>query len=123
MTTLDRVMSRSIVTVAPTTSVAEAATVMSTRHVGSVLVLEGGRLVGIFTERDIVRALATDFDAASEPVRSWMTPGARTLAPSASADEALDLMLEHGFRHVPVLDGERVVGVVSMRDLTARARG
>jgi CBS domain-containing protein len=116
-------MSRSVVTASPGTTVAEAATLMSTNRVGSVLVCEAERLLGIFTERDIVRALATDFDAAGEQVTSWMSVDPIVLGPAASATEALELMLERGFRHVPVVDGERVVGVVSIRDLTAGGAG
>jgi CBS domain-containing protein len=94
---------------------------MSTHHVGSALVCDGDRLLGIFTERDVVHALATDFDASGEPVSSWMTEDPVTLGPSSSAAEALDRMLEEGFRHLPVVEGERVVGIVSLRDLTPRA--
>lgn len=118
MTTLGEVMSRGLVTVPSDATVAEAATLMSTHHVGSALVCDGDRLRGIFTERDIVRALATDFDAARERVAEWMTTDPSTLGPSASVEEARDLMLEEGFRHVPVLDDGRVVGVVSLRDLS-----
>lgn len=114
-------MSRSLLTVPPTATVAEAATLMSTNHAGSALVCEGDRLLGIFTERDIVKALATDFDAAGGAVTGFMTTDPTTLGPDASVAEALDLMLEQGFRHVPVVDGERVVGIVSLRDLTARS--
>jgi CBS domain-containing protein len=121
MPTLDEVMSRSLVTVPPTATVAEVATLMSTNHVGSALVCEGERLLGIFTERDIVKALATDFDAAGGHVTGWMTADPTTLGPGAPVAEALDLMLEQGFRHVPVVDGERVIGIVSLRDLTARS--
>jgi CBS domain-containing protein len=120
MPSLEQVMSRSLVMVSPTATVAEAATLMSTNHVGSALVCDGDRLLGIFTERDVVRALATDFDAAAARVTSWMTPDPTTLVPAASAAEALELMLEGGFRHLPVVDGERVVGVVSLRDLAPR---
>jgi CBS domain-containing protein len=121
MPTLDEVMSRSLLTVPPTATVAEAATLMSTNHVGSALVCEDERLLGIFTERDIVKALASDFDAAGGQVTGWMTADPTTLGPGASVAEALDLMLEQGFRHVPVVDGERVIGIVSLRDLTARS--
>jgi CBS domain-containing protein len=118
--TIADVMSRDLVTVPPTATVAEAATVMSERHVGSALVLDGGALVGIFTERDILRALGSDFDAAKHQVSEWMARSPRTIAPGADVREALDLMLEEGFRHLPVVDEEAVVGVVSIRDLTAR---
>lgn len=113
-------MSTKLVTVDPGATVAEAATVMGTNHVGAALVMEGDLLVGIFTERDILRALASDFDAAGHLVSHWMTPDPFALTPDAATNEALDLMLDHGFRHVPILDAGHVVGVVSLRDVTPR---
>jgi CBS domain-containing protein len=112
-------MSAALVIVDPDTTVAEAATIMSTNHVGSALVMEDDSLVGIFTERDVMRAVASDFDAAHHPVGGFMTPDPATADPAAGAKEALDKMLEGGFRHLPVVYGDRVVGVISMRDLTA----
>lgn len=118
VTTVAEVMSRELVTIAPGTTVAEAATVMGGHGVGSALVMDGDDLVGIFTERDIVRALGADFDAPRHPVDGWMTRAPVTVAPTATVRLALDRMLEGGFRHLPVLDGGRLVGVVSMRDLS-----
>ena len=111
------VMSTELVAVSPDASIAEAATVMGTGRVGAALVMDGDRLVGIFTERDILRALASDFDAAGHLVSHWMTEGPATLHPGADTSEALGLMLERGFRHVPVMNGDLVVGIVSMRDV------
>lgn len=108
-------------TVAPGATVAEAATVMGGHHVGSAIVLEDGRLAGIFTERDILRALASDFDAAGHTVEQWMTRDPFTIGPSTSVAEARDAMLDRGFRHLPVVDEDGVLGIVSLRDLTARA--
>ena len=120
MTTVRDVMSGTLVSVEPTATVAEAATVMGGRHVGSTLVMEGGSLAGIFTERDIVRALAAEHDAAGHAVGSWMTADPITLGPEASAAEARDRMLEEGFRHIPVVEAERLVGIVSLRDVSGR---
>ena len=113
------VMSKDVFIVEPSTTVAEAATVMGEKHVGSAVVCEGERLVGIFTERDIVKALGQHFDAAGHAVSNWMTARPTTIAPDATTDDALDTMLRGGFRHLPVLEDERVVGVVSIRDLAA----
>ena len=110
-------MSTELVAVSPRATIAEAATVMGTGHVGAALVMDDDTLVGIFTERDILRALASDFDAAGHLVSHWMTEHPTTLHPGAEASEALGLMLSGGFRHVPVVDGELVVGIVSMRDV------
>ena len=118
MTTVGDVMNTSLVTAEPSSTVAEAATIMGERHVGSTLVMEGGRLVGIFTERDIVRALSQDFDAPGHPISHWMTRDPRTIAKDVSVEEALEIMFAGGFRHLPVAEGETVLGMVSMRDLS-----
>jgi len=111
-------MSTDLIIVTPTATVAEAATVMGERHVGSTLVIEGEHLVGIFTERDIVRALSQDFDAPSQPLSHWMTRDPQTITPDTSLEEALDLMLKGGFRHLPVMEGARPLGLISMRDIS-----
>jgi CBS domain-containing protein len=118
MITIGEVMTAQLIVVEPSTTVAEAATVMGERHVGSALVMEEGRLVGIFTERDIVRALSQHFDAPGHAVGHWMTPDPTTVTAGDSVQVALDLMLTKGFRHLPVVDGESVVGIVSIRDLS-----
>ncbi len=120
MVAIRAVMSTSLVSVSPAASVAEAATVMATNKVGAALVMDGERLAGIFTERDILRALGEHFDAAGHRVEQWMTPSPTSLPPDATTGEALDLMLDRGFRHVPVVDGDHVIGIVSMRDVTPR---
>lgn len=118
MPTIRDVMTSELVTVEPGTTVAEAATIMGAHHVGSALVFGDGGMAGIFTERDILRALASDFDAARHAVEQWMTPHPTTIAADAGLREARDMMLERGFRHLPVLDGDDVVGIVSLRDLS-----
>ncbi len=122
MPTLREIMRTELVTVAPTSTVAEAATVMGEHGVGSALVVDGERPVGIFTERDALRALASDFDAPRHPVSQWMSRELVTLPVDADARAARDLMLERGFRHLPVVEGDRVVGIVSLRDLSRALR-
>jgi CBS domain-containing protein len=120
MTTVRDVMTREPVVVEPTTNLVEAARAMSTAHVGSVLVMHEGSVAGIFTERDIMRALSDSPSADAgrvSHVERWMTPDPTTIGPEATAGEALDVMLAGGFRHLPVMEGGAVVGVVSMRDL------
>jgi len=117
MATVRDVMSSELISVEPQTTVAEAATIMGGKHVGSALVMDGDRLAGIFTERDIVRALGEHFDAAGHPVSHWMTAQPATIDPEASTDEALDRMLRGGFRHLPVVEGGQVVGMLSIRDV------
>jgi CBS domain-containing protein len=100
------------------TPVAEACRCMSDRRVGSVAVVdETGRLVGIFTGRDAVaRVLAHGRDAATTPLAAVMTGNPRTLAPEQTAIDALRLMWDGGFRHLPLVRHGKVVGVVSRGD-------
>ncbi len=123
MTTVREIMSTHLVTVEPTLTLMEAAVVMATSEVGSTLVLHEERIVGIFTERDILRALAhhrVADEARVAGVERWMTPDPVTIDPDATLGEALDLMLSGGFRHLPVVDDDLLVGVISMRDLAQR---
>jgi CBS domain-containing protein len=119
MATVRDIMSRDLVTVEPGATVAEAATLMGGHGVGSALVLDGGAAAGIFTERDILRALASDFDAAHHPVADWMTHDPVTVEAGTDVAVARDLMLERGFRHLPVTDDGVLVGIVSLRDLSS----
>ena len=80
--------------------------------------IEDGRATGIFTERDVLRALGSDFDAAHHPVADWMTHDPTTIAAEADVRTARDLMLEGGFRHLPVMEGDDLVGIVSIRDIS-----
>jgi CBS domain-containing protein len=114
---VSEIMSTSLCVVEPESTVGEAATLMGGRSVGSVLVCEGDRLVGILTERDIVRALSSTHDAPQRPVVEWMTKDPQTIGPDTPVKEALRSMVDAGFRHLPVVDGERVVGMVSIRDV------
>jgi CBS domain-containing protein len=118
MASVGEIMTKELVTVESGATVAEAATVMGERKVGSALVIDEGVLVGIFTERDIVRALSQDFDAPGHPITHWMTREPATISPETTVQEALDIMLTRGFRHLPVVDGTSPVGMVSMRDLS-----
>jgi CBS domain-containing protein len=101
-----------------TTTIAEAASRMAQRRVGSFLVMNGERLAGIFTERDIVRAISQDAAALQAQIAHWMTPDPRTISPDASLEDALDAMVEGNYRHLPVTDGDRLVGMLSMRDVS-----
>ena len=115
-------MSTTLVTVEPNATVAEAAELMSIHHVGAVLVVVGDALQGIFTERDIVRVLAAEHDAAHHTAADWMSRDPVTFHPDSPIVEARDRMLEEGFRHIPILEHGRLVGIVSLRDLSGRAR-
>ena len=119
MKTVADVMTPGVLSIVPSTTVAEAATTMGERRIGSALVMEDEQLLGIFTERDIVRALGQDFGAAERPVSEWMTPDPVTVPPDTPAADALRTMLEGGFRHLPVTEGDQIAGIVSIRDLSA----
>jgi CBS domain-containing protein len=100
----------------PETSVSKAAKLMARRKVSAVMVVEDGRLVGIFTERDAVyRVVAKGRDADTTRLAEVMTPDPRTVAPDESFGYAMLMMFEHGFRHAPVIEDGRPVGIVSAR--------
>lgn len=109
-------MSRDLLVVHPALTIAEAAERMAGRNVGTVLVLEDDRVTGILTERDVLRAVAAGFDG-SRPVSQWMTPGPETIDGDDSIEQAATLMIHGGFRHLPVLEEGRPVGILSIRDL------
>jgi CBS domain-containing protein len=116
MATAADIMSSDVLSVPPDATLPAAAAEMSARRVGAVLVLEEDRLVGILTERDILRAVA-DGRVEGSTVADLMTRHPETIEPSESTDTAATLMIHGGFRHLPVLDAEKVVGIVSIRDV------
>lgn len=100
------------------TSLEETLRVMREERVGCVLVCEDDRLVGIFTERDVLNKLFGGSINPSEAVDRFMTPNPKVLRQSDSLGDAVRLMTEHGYRHIPLLDGEdRRAGLVSARDI------
>lgn len=117
MAKVREVMKTRLHMVAATATVGEAVSLMAQQRIGSALVMDGSRLIGIFTERDIVRAISQSHDAPSHEISSWMTPNPQTVEPEIDTDEALKTMLDRGFRHLPVVEAGRVIGMVSMRDL------
>jgi CBS domain-containing protein len=114
---VSEIMSKTLTIVEPEATLGEAATMMGERHVGSVIVIENERLVGILTERDIVRALSREHDAPGRPVVEWMSTDPTTTSPETGVKEALRQMVDGGFRHLPVTVDGRVVGMVSIRDV------
>jgi CBS domain-containing protein len=117
MSTLMDLMTSDVLTVAPEDTIGEAAQKMVDREVSSAAVSDYGRLIGILTERDLTRAVAGRTHSSEARVREWMTPDPVTLGPSASPKEAAEIMLERGFRHIPVIEGDRAIGIVSIRDV------
>jgi len=104
--------------VAPTQMVIEALELMSARNIGAVMVMEGERLVGIFSERDYARkGILQDRKAKSTPVSEVMTSNVFTVNPESSIEDCMLLMSERKFRHLPVLHGSDVLGLISIGDV------
>lgn len=106
-----------VLSVAPEDTIGEAAQKMVDRGVGAAVVLDYGRLIGIFTERDLMRAVADRVHSSEARIREWMTGDPITITPDTSGEEAAQMMLDNGFRHLPVVEGERPVGILSIRDV------
>ncbi len=119
MATLRDVMTTKLVTTSPDAAVADAAARMVAAGTGSAIVLQGTFLAGILTERDVLRAAASGENLGEAKVSEWMTPDPQSAAPDATPEEAAQVMLLNGFRHLPVVDGREVCGVVSLRELFA----
>jgi CBS domain-containing protein len=109
-------MSRNLLSVDPGETITEVAQRMVERNLGAVLVLDGGRLVGIMTERDLLRAVARGLHA-DALVAEYMTEHPETIAPDDTTQHAAVLMIHGGFRHLPVVERDDVVGILSIRDL------
>lgn len=107
-----------VVSLPPTASARDAAAAMSSRHVASVLVIDNsGNLKGIFTERDMIdRVVAADRDPKATPIADVMTRDPVTISNSHTVRQALAEMKDNRLRHLPIVDGGSVVGVISMRD-------
>ena len=114
--TVGEVMSGNLLTVEATTRLSEAAARMSDRSVGAILVLTGDAVSGILTERDVLRAVATG-GVEGTNVAAWMTRDPETIDADDSTRQAASIMIHGGFRHLPVLDGDTPIGIVSIRDL------
>ena len=109
-------MSRALLTVASGDALGEVAQRMVERDVGAVLVMEGERLTGILTERDVLRAVAAGIQDTTV-VSDWMTSDPETMSPDDTTQHAAVLMIHGGFRHMPLVEGDDVVGMLSIRDL------
>ena len=104
-------------TIGPQASVYEALELMAEKDVGALLVVDGGRLAGIFSERDYARKVILKGKASREtPVRDIMTSPVLTVAPEDTVEECMKLMTLHRIRHLPVVDGGKLVGVISIGD-------
>jgi CBS domain-containing protein len=122
MATLSDVMRTEFITVAPEDTLGEVAEKMTALNVGAVVVKDFGKLIGILTERDLLKAMAARVHSSEARVRQFMTENPITASPEMDCEEAEQLMLDKGFRHLPVMEGEDVVGVVSLRRVVAATK-
>src|SRR2546423_13651459 len=116
MTSVADLMVKDVLTVDPADTIGEAAEKMNAANVGAVVVVEDfARIVGIVTERDLLRAVAARARAAEARVRQWMTPDPVTIDPETSIEDAAEIMFSRNFRHLPVVKDGRPLGIVSLR--------
>ena len=116
MATVADLMVKDVLTVEPSDTIGEAAEKMNASNVGAVVVMEDMvRIVGIVTERDLLRAVASRARAAEARVRQWMTPNPVTISPDLEIEEAAKIMFDNNFRHLPVVKDGRALGIVSLR--------
>jgi CBS domain-containing protein len=113
--TLSDIVKPNFITVAPEDTLGEVAERMTRQNTGAVIVKDFGRLIGILTERDMLRAMAARVHTSDARVRQWMTADPVTAEPGMDLEEAAQVMLDNGFRHLPVVQGQNVLGVVSLR--------
>jgi CBS domain-containing protein len=123
VTTLREIMTTEVFVTAQDVSVSDVAAAMLRGRFGSAVVSTGATLLGIVTERDVLRAAASAADLSSARVSEWMTPDPVTAAPDTDADDAVEIMMSNGFRHLPVMDAGRLVGIVSLRDVVRTRLG
>ena len=116
-TPLSEIMVHDPLTVDADSTVVAAVNVMNEKHTGCVLVQRDGKLVGIFTERDVLRKVIFRDGNRNWKVESVMTPNPETLPPTASVAYALNKMSVDGYRHIPIVEGGKPVGVVSVKDI------
>ena len=122
-TVLQSMNRRHVVSLGPSASVRDAACTMTRANCGSVLIMEStGAMLGILTERDLMtRVLARGLDADATPVTQVMTRNPQCIGPEAKVADAVLIMIERGFRHLPVVDAAgKVLGVISARDALPR---
>ena len=103
--------------VGPETTLFGASEALIANGIGSLAVVDDRTLAGIITERDLVRATTTGADPETALVKDWMTVAPDTIGPDVDVDEAAAWLLEMGYRHLPVMSGDELLGIVSIRDL------
>jgi CBS domain-containing protein len=114
---VSEIMSTDLVTVGPEYNVADVASLMRSKRIGSVIVLEDDRVLGILTERDILGVVGSGEDPKNVAAHEALTDDLVTIGPDAPVEEAAQEMVRAGVRHLPVISERDLIGIVSMRDL------
>jgi CBS domain-containing protein len=114
------VMTEEVVTAPPDCPARQVAELMRERNVGSVILLEGADIVGFVTDRDLALSIVADGRSADEPILGHSSSPVVTGRPGMDVDEAVELMARNGIRRLPILDGDRLTGIVTLDDLAIR---
>jgi CBS domain-containing protein len=114
---VSEIMSKDVVTVGPEYNVADVASLMRSKRIGSVIVLEDDRVLGILTERDILGVVGSGEDPKNVAAHEALTDDVVTIGPDAPVEEAAEEMVRAGVRHLPVISEQALIGILSMRDL------
>lgn len=110
-------LSGEVITIPADQSVRQGVQMMNESGVGSLAVIEDGELAGIFTERDVLHAVAAEADLDSDLISRWMTDYPDAFSPDMEVQEAADWMLATGYRHLPVVDNGSLIGMASIKDV------
>ncbi|HEX6220502.1 MAG TPA: CBS domain-containing protein [Acidimicrobiia bacterium] len=114
---LRELVSGEVVTISHGATVAEGAALMQQESVGSLAVVADDEIQGIFTERDVVRCVAAGYDSVGSSIGEWMTAYPDSFSPEMDVSEAADWMLAVGYRHLPVVEKGRLIGMASIKDV------
>ena len=120
MATVDSILKdkgSDVFSVSPQDMILDALKLMADKDIGAVLVMEGGKLMGIFTERDYARRISLKGNSDSTPIKDVMTKQVYCISPDQSAEACMAQMVDKHFRHLPVVKGDKVIGVISINDV------
>src|SRR5207248_4085115 len=120
--TVADLMTADVLTATPSETIADVSARMGERKVGSIVVVDDARPAGTLTERDMIKVAASGTDTSIAKVSEWMTEKPDTVDPEVDVDDAFHRLTEHGYRHMPVVEDGKLVGIVSLRDLVRIAQ-
>ena len=121
--TVSDLMTADVLTANPSETIAEVSTRMGERKVGSIVVVDGERPVGILTERDMIKVAASGTDTSIAKVSEWMTENPDTVDPDVDVDDAFHRLTDHGYRHMPVVENGKLLGIVGDEEILAVVAG